>query len=64
MIRNKEWMYNDLLRKAEDLSARGESRSSLLILNSLAKLSLIGDGQQLVTTAYITAMRHMVLNDE
>ncbi len=64
MIRNKEWMYNDLIHKAEDLSARGESKSCFIILDTLAQLNLVGEGRQLLVSGYVNALKHMVLNNK
>ena len=64
IIRNKEWMYNDLIRKAEELSARGENKSSYLLLDALSKLNLMGEGRQVLITGYVHALKHMVLNNE
>ena len=44
MIRNKEWMYNELLEKAQIFASRGEAESSLHLLKSLAQLNLVGEG--------------------
>ncbi len=57
-------MYNELLRKAELLSTRGEGESSVHIINCLAKLNLIGDGQRHLNNACLVVLRNMVLNDK
>ena len=61
MIRNKEWMYNELLEKAQIFASRGEAESSLHLLKSLAQLNLVGEGKAYLSRAGGVVFKHMII---
>ena len=64
MIHNKDWVYNEFLQKAAEMSVKGEGESSIHILKCLIKLNFVGERQRNLRIVCCNVLRNMVLTDK
>lgn len=57
MIRNKHWMFNDLLEKLQVFAGRGDISSVVCILQCLHNMEIVGEAKASLIRAGEISMR-------